>query len=107
VDEFIKFGGWLTGFLGAAVTAWSLTRKTKVDESGQALQAWKDMTARHENEIASLLERENDKDAEIVKLRSTLREVEDGCYAERIGSVVLSSGCTLRCFSCIPHTLPR
>ncbi len=76
VEDLFKFLPWLLALLGVFSTWFAATRKANVDESGQALQAWKDMTDRHENEIAALKqESEND--------RQELRKLEDSCYKER------------------------
>lgn len=76
MEEVVKFAGYILAALGAFTTWYASQRRAKVDESGQVIQAWKEITDRHEKEIASLR-------GEAHTARDKLREVEDTCYEER------------------------
>ena len=84
MEELLKYIGWVFGLGGTGLAALTAFRKARVDESGQAIQAWKEITDRHETEIENLKKELQERGAETFMLRRKLREVEDDCYEERI-----------------------
>jgi predicted nucleic acid-binding Zn-ribbon protein len=48
-----QWGGWMLGVIGIIAALWPKLRKADLDENGQALRAWQDMSTRHEGEIKS------------------------------------------------------
>lgn len=48
-----QWGGWALGIVGIIAALWPKLRKADLDENGQALKAWQEMSTRHEGEIKS------------------------------------------------------
>lgn len=79
----VQYGGWVAAVASTLFAGFATFRKSKVDESSQAIQAWKEITDRHENEINDLKKELVDANTETFMLRRRLKEVEDECYEER------------------------
>jgi GMP synthase PP-ATPase subunit len=83
VDELLKYGGWVVALVASVFAGAATLKKTKVDESGQAIQAWKEITDRHERELVELRAELQAAQLTNDELRKKLRQVEDDCYEER------------------------
>lgn len=64
-----QWGGWALGLVATLAALWPKLRKADLDENGQALKAWQDMSARHETEIKNCR-------GECEELRTKYRDLE-------------------------------
>lgn len=71
-----QWGGWVLGIVGIVAALWPKLRKADLDENGQALKAWQEMSNRHETEI-------KDCRGECEKLRDKVRDLDDLLDKER------------------------
>lgn len=83
MEPILQYGGWIGTLLGIFTTAYATMRKSNVDESSHALDAWKEITDRHDREIMELRRLLTESNDDRERLRRRVVEVEDSSYDER------------------------